>query len=145
MRSTIPGRARAMMPGGYATLVPEFAVGDLAASLHFWCNLLGFRIAYQRPEDDFVYLERHAAQVMVEVSSGAWQTGAWERPLGRGINFQILVDRLEPLIGALASANWPLFRTLHEAWYRVGDQQIGMRQFLVQDPDGYLVRFAQPL
>jgi hypothetical protein len=59
--------------GGFATLAPEFVVGHLAASLHFWCDLLGFRIAYQRPEDDFAYLERDGAQVMLEVSSGAWQ------------------------------------------------------------------------
>ena len=130
--------------GGFAALVPEFVVGDLAASLHFWCDLLGFRIAYRRSEDDFAYLERDGAQVMLEVSSGAWQTGVWERPLGRGINFQILVDRLEPLLDALASASWPLFRTPHEAWYRIRDQEVGMHQFLVQDPDGYLLRFAQP-
>lgn len=60
--------------GGFAALVPEFVVGDLAASLHFWCDVLGFRVAYQRPEDDFAYLERGGAQVMLEVSEGTWQT-----------------------------------------------------------------------
>jgi catechol 2,3-dioxygenase-like lactoylglutathione lyase family enzyme len=131
--------------GGFALLVPELVVGHLPTSLHFWCDVLGFRIAYQRPEHDFAYLERGGAQVMLEVSKGEWQTGRWERPLGRGINFQIMVDRLEPLLGALASASWPLFRAAHKVWYRIGDQERGQRQFLVQDPDGYLLRFAQPL
>jgi len=131
--------------GGFAPLIPEFAVGNLADSLHFWCDLLGFRIAYQRPEDGFAYLERGGAQVMIEVSRGDWRTGDWQRPLGRGVNFQIFVDHLEPLLDALARAKWPLFRAPHEAWYRIGDREWGQRQFLVQDPDGYLLRFALPL
>jgi catechol 2,3-dioxygenase-like lactoylglutathione lyase family enzyme len=128
----------------FAALVPEFVVGDLATSLCFWCDVLGFRVAYQRSEDNFAYLERGRAQVMLEVSGGNWQTGDWERPLGRGINFQILVESLQPLIDALAGAKWPLFHAPHDAWYRIGDQEGGLRQFLVQDPDGYLLRFAQP-
>jgi catechol 2,3-dioxygenase-like lactoylglutathione lyase family enzyme len=135
----------ALPEGGFAALVPELVVGELPASLRFWCDILGFRIAYQRPEDDFAYLERGQAQVMLEVSKGDWQTGGWERPLGRGINFQILVDSLEPLLDALAAASWPLFRAAHEAWYRIADQETGQRQFLVLDPDGYLLRFAQPI
>lgn len=131
--------------GSFAAPVPEFVVGDLATSLCFWCDVLGFRVAYQRSEDNFAYLERGRAQVMLEVSGGNWQTGDWERPLGRGINFQILVESLQPLIDALAGAKWPLFRAPHDAWYRIGDQEGGLRQFLVQDPDGYLLRFAQPL
>jgi hypothetical protein len=89
----------------FAALVPEFVVGDLATSLCFWCDVLGFRVAYQRSEDNFAYLERGRAQVMLEVSGGNWQTGDWERPLGRGINFQILVESLQPLIDALAGAS----------------------------------------
>lgn len=34
----------------FAALVPEFVVGDLATSLCFWCDVLGFRVAYQRSE-----------------------------------------------------------------------------------------------
>src|SRR5262245_49523855 len=43
--------------GGFAPLVPELDVFDLAASKHFWCDILGFQIAYQRAENGFVYLE----------------------------------------------------------------------------------------
>lgn len=111
----------------------------------FWCDLLGFQIAYQRPEDEFAYRQRGRAQVMLEVSKGNWQTDEWERPLGRGINFQIVVDSLEPLLDALAIARWPLFRDPHEAWYRIAGHEAGQRQFFVQDPDGYLLPFAQPL
>ncbi|MEO9168740.1 MAG: VOC family protein, partial [Aestuariivirga sp.] len=32
-----------------------------------------------------------------------------------------------------------------EKWYRAGDEEVGQRQFLVQDPDGYLLRLCQPI
>lgn len=34
---------------------------------------------------------------------------------------------------------------MEEVWYRAGTSETGVRQFLVQDPDGYLVRFSQGL
>jgi catechol 2,3-dioxygenase-like lactoylglutathione lyase family enzyme len=129
--------------GGFAALVPELTVLDLAASLQFWCAVLGFEVAYQRPENGFVYLERGGAQVMLELSHGTWETGPLVRPLGRGINLMIYVESLDPLLDALAAANWPLFRSPEEARYRMGDQEITQREFLVQDPDGYLLRFSQ--
>jgi catechol 2,3-dioxygenase-like lactoylglutathione lyase family enzyme len=131
--------------GGFATLVPELTVLDLVASLQFWCAVLGFEVAYQRPENGFVYLERGGAQVMLELSHGTWETGPLARPLGRGINLLIYVESLDPLLDALAAASWPLFRSPEEVRYRIGAQEITQRELLVQDPDGYLLRFAQVL
>jgi hypothetical protein len=34
---------------------------------------------------------------------------------------------------------------VEEKWYRVNDQETGNKQFLVQDPDGYLLRFFEDL
>jgi catechol 2,3-dioxygenase-like lactoylglutathione lyase family enzyme len=131
--------------GGFAPLVPELDVFDLARSKAFWCDVLGFQIAYQRPENGFVYIERQGSQVMLMQRNGIRETGNLERPLGRGINFQMFVDSVEPLLGALRKASWPLFGECHDAWYRIAGEERGNRQFLVQDPDGYLLRFAQDL
>ena len=132
--------------GGFAPLVPELDVFDLVASLHFWCDILGFRIAYERPESGFAFLERpEGAQVMLCQRNGNWETGPLERPLGRGINFFFKVGSIDPVLTALSAIGWPLFREPHDAWYRVDDHHDGNRQFLVQDPDGYLVRFAANL
>ena len=68
-----------------------------------------------------------------------------ERPLGRGINFQIHVDSIALVLTSLAAVGWPLFRSPEDAWYRVGDLETGVREFLVQDPDGYLLLFAEGL
>ncbi|WP_349628979.1 bleomycin resistance protein [Bradyrhizobium diazoefficiens] len=131
--------------GGFARLVPELDVYDLAHSKTFWCDILGFQIAYQRPENLFMYIELQGAQVMLNQRNGNWETGALERPLGRGINFQVFVDSVSPLLDALNRHNWALFRECHDAWYRIAGEERGNRQFLVQDPDGYLIRFAQDL
>ena len=45
----------------------------------------------------------------------------------------------------MAEAGWPIFVEPEEKWYRAGDVEIGVRQFLVQDPDGYLVRLQEEI
>jgi len=131
--------------GGFAALVPELDVEALDVSLDFWCGLLGFRIAYQRPEEGFAFMQREGAQVMLCRRNGNWDTAPLERPFGRGVNFQIKVESVAPLLSALAGRGWPLFRPLEDAWYRIVSEEAGNRQFLVQDPDGYLLRFTEDL
>lgn len=77
--------------------------------------------------------------------NGRWETAEMQRPFGRGINFQMVVDRIDPILRALEQAKWPLYEPANEAWYRAGDQEVGQREFLVQDPDGYLVRLVERL
>ncbi|ROQ40724.1 catechol 2,3-dioxygenase-like lactoylglutathione lyase family enzyme [Frondihabitans sp. PhB188] len=124
-------------------LVPELLVTDLDRSLRFWCDLFGFDIRYSRPAERFAYIALGSAHLMLEqIGVGRnWVTGALEAPLGRGINFQITVPDAGALAEALNRADVELFLEPETRWYRVGDEDAGVRQFLVQDPDGYLVRF----
>lgn len=131
--------------GGFNALVPELDVSDITASLRFWCDLLGFHVVYDRPAAGFAYLQREGAQVMLCQINGEWVTGSLERPFGRGINFQIEASDVTVIATALTAAEWPLFRPVRESWYRIGADEFGAREFLVQDPDGYLVRFSQPI
>jgi catechol 2,3-dioxygenase-like lactoylglutathione lyase family enzyme len=129
-------------------LVPELIVTDLHTSLHFWTTLVGFRIAYERPEEGFAYLDLDGAQIMLEQQSGVerqWLSDELTAPFGRGINLQIEVGCVDTVINRLQTAQWPLFLEREDAWYRVGDKEVGQRQFLVQDPDGYLVRLVENL
>ena len=129
-----------------AALVPELLVREVSASLQFYVDLLGFTVAYDRPEDGFAYLEREGAELMLERHDpSGWVTGAMEPPFGRGISFEIGVADIAALHHRVVEAGVALFRPLHDAWYRRGDVEVGNRQFLVQDPDGYLLRFAQDL
>jgi catechol 2,3-dioxygenase-like lactoylglutathione lyase family enzyme len=130
----------------WAALVPEMLVASLDRALGFYVGLCGFALRHARPEDGFAYLELGQAQIMLEeIGEGAWQTGPLDPPLGRGVNLQIEVEDLGPLEARLSDADWPLFLAPETAWYRDGAIEHGQRQLLVQDPDGYLLRFVQPL
>lgn len=40
----------------YNAVIPEFLVSNIELSRSFYCGLLGFRIEYQRPEENFLFL-----------------------------------------------------------------------------------------
>jgi catechol 2,3-dioxygenase-like lactoylglutathione lyase family enzyme len=128
-------------------LVPEFLVSDLDTSLVFWRDTCGFTVLYDRPEERFAYLTLGSAHLMLEeVGDGRhWITGPLEVPFGRGINFQISVPDAEGLATSMSAADIPFFLPLETIWYRVGDEETGVTQFIVADPDGYLVRFQSSL
>lgn len=131
---------------GWARLVCELLVEDLAVSRAFWEGVLGFAVAYQRPEQGFVYLERpDGGQVMLCQRSGNWETAALEYPYGRGVMLQVYVDDLQDILAALSRTSWPLYAGPREVWRRWGDREGGKREIVVQDPDGYLVMLAQDL
>jgi catechol 2,3-dioxygenase-like lactoylglutathione lyase family enzyme len=130
-------------------LVPELYCRDFARSFAFYCDVLGFTPAYQRPEHRFAYLDKDGAELMLEELTDdrdfTWRTGELEPPFGRGINFQIEVLDLDGLLQSLKRHGVALRREPWEKWYRADDLERGLRQFLVQDPDGYLLRFCQDL
>jgi catechol 2,3-dioxygenase-like lactoylglutathione lyase family enzyme len=129
-----------------ARLVPELNCSDLGASLSFYTGVLGFRVLFDRPEARFAYLEREGAELMLEEPSPeSWLTGEMTRPFGRGINFQIEVSDVAALRDAVRGAGVAAYREIEDAWYRADSAYTGHRQFLVQDPDGYLLRFFQSL
>lgn len=129
---------------GWARMVPELHVTDIAASLSFWSEMIGFDIAYRRTSEKFVYLERpEGAQVMLCQRNGRYETGSMQHPLGQGVMLQIYVDDIAPILAALSSGRWPLYQTPREVWRQVGANEDGQREFFAQDPDGYLLMIAQ--
>ena len=124
-------------------LVPELLVSDLDRSIEFWCGRCGFGIRYSRPDERFAYIALGSAHIMLEQVgvSRNWVTGPLERPLGQGVNFQITVPDSATLASKLRNADIELFIQPEMKWYDVGEEQAGVHQFLVPDPDGYLVRF----
>ena len=121
-------------------LIPELVVSNLNRSLNFYVKILGFKVEYSR--EKFVFLSFQGTQIMIS-ENDSWNTGKLEYPFGRGINFQIEVKNIEPIIKSLTANNHPLFRNTEENWYRKDKQLLGNREFLVQDVDGYLLRFFQ--
>ena len=129
-------------------LIPELDVSDLSRSLHFYLSVAGFELKYDRPEERFAMLELEGAFLMLEEATGPrrrFRTAPLEKPYGRGVNFQIQVSDVESLYRRLVFANAEVVIPLEEKWYRSGEQELGNRQFVVADPDGYLLRFFSDL
>jgi catechol 2,3-dioxygenase-like lactoylglutathione lyase family enzyme len=128
-----------------AKLVPEFLVSDDAASRDFYVRIIGFAVRYERPAEKFSYLDLGGAELMIEQETDFVPTAPHPRPYGRGASLQIQVEDLGAILTRLQQAGIPLFRAVEEAWYRADDRYVGNRQFLVQDPDGFLLRFFEDL
>ena len=56
-----------------------------------------------------------------------WLTAALERPFGRGMNLQIDVAAVLPVIQRLDAAAYPLFKASKDVWYRAGEVEVGQR------------------
>lgn len=130
-----------------AALVPEFAIRDWRASLAFYRDTLGFEVRYLRSEEGFAYLALGEAELMLDqigLGRDIDPVLSTDR-LGRGLNVQIRVAAVAPLIAALERGGHPLHLPLEERWYRRDHEEVGHRQFVVADPDGYLLRFYEAL
>ena len=129
-------------------MVPELDVSDLSTSLAFYVGEVGFAVAYERAAEGFAYLTLGDAHLMLETAEGEgrrFRTAPLERPFGRGINLQIRVEGVADLHDRLVARGRPILIPLEERWYARNDTEIGHRQFVVADPDGYLLRFYEPL
>jgi catechol 2,3-dioxygenase-like lactoylglutathione lyase family enzyme len=127
-------------------LVPELGVSDLAVSLRFY-QALGFEMLYGRQDEGFAYLRLGEAELMLDQNGIGRSfdpgTGPLHRPFGRGMNLQIRVPDIAPLLQVLNGQQ--LYLPPEDRWYRRDDEEVGNRQFVVADPDGYLLRFFQDL
>ena len=129
-------------------MIPEFDVFNLDEPLHFYVDLIGFKVVYDRPEDKFAFLELEDVQFMVQEidkENLKWDTGELKYPLGVGINFQIDVKNIDEIYNRLKEDNYKIFVEMEDHYYRKDDEMLGEREFLVQDPNGFVLRFAQDI
>ena len=124
----------------FNSLIPELSVTDINKSKEFYLSL-GFIIKYERPENNFCFLELEENQIMIEQINDNWNTGQLEYPFGRGINISMSVSNVEELYTKVKANNITLFKELEIHTYRVDDKDYEDKEFLIQDPDGYLLRF----
>ncbi|MBU3174045.1 bleomycin resistance protein [Clostridium estertheticum] len=126
-------------------LIPELSVSDINRSLNFYLNILFFKLEYQRKTDKFALISLNDSQIMIEEINGFWESGILEYPFGRGINFQISVENIDELYENIKKQNYKIKIEMQENWYKANNILIGQKEFLIMDPDGYLLRFAQSL
>ncbi len=127
----------------FNSLIPELTVSDIEQTKHFYIDILQFKIEYERPENQFIFLSLEENQLMFEQENGNWSVGALEYPYGRGVNFEMTVSSVEAIYSRILEAGIKPFREMKVNCYRSSDTNIVQKEFLVQDPDGYLLRFTE--
>ena len=125
---------------------PELSVTNLEKSLNFY-KTIGFKIEYERPENKFAFISLDEIQFMLQeiADDDKWDVAPLSYPFGNGINFQLEVENLDEIYSNLKNNNYKITFDQEENWYRQGDKLLGNKEFLVQDPDGYLIRISQDL
>lgn len=131
-------------PPVWANLMAEMMVDDYPTSLAFWTGPMGFDVAFTRPAQKLACLTRaEGAQIMIYQRDGDWETGPMQPPFGRGMVMQVYVADVDALALAMIAAGVAFYVAPREKWRDWGDRMGGQREFLVQDPDGYLVMVVQ--
>lgn len=127
-------------------IIPELSVTNLEKSLKFY-NTAGFKVEYDRPENKFAFISLGEIQFMLQELSNneKLNVGSLKYPFGNGINFQLEVDNLDEIYNNLKNSNYKITFDIEENWYRQDNKLLGNKEFLIQDPDGYLLRFFEDL
>jgi len=143
-----------------AALVPELDVTDLDESLRFYVDVVGFGVVFERDAERFAYLAREDAELMLPEAAGPgrrFRTAPLKRPFGRGVNLQIAVGDVDAVSASVLRGGLEPILPIEERWYEVevvrvsgrwdmaGPMRTGNRQFVVADPDGYLLRIITGL
>lgn len=124
----------------FNSLIPELSVTDIEKSKGFYLNL-GFKVMYEKKEDKFCFLYLEDNQIMIEEINNNWNVGEMKYPFGNGINISMTVSDIDSFYENIISKKFVLFRKIKTSKYRVDDIIYEDKEFLLQDPDGYLLRF----
>ncbi len=125
------------------TVKPNLTVADMARSLAFYRDVLGFVPVARIPEENPIFAIMAAGDVEVHLDTreslrqfGMDQPDLDGERRGTGVNLYFGVDDVDGLYQAVrAGGVAPVFD--------IRTMPYGVRQFTLADPDGYLLTFAQ--
>ncbi len=123
--------------------IPELSVTNLENSLNFY-KIAGFKVEYDRPKNKFAFISLGEIQFMLQeiANNDKWNVAPLSYPFGNGINFQLEVENLDEIYNSFKNSNYKITFDIEENWYRQDNKLLGNKEFLIQDPDGYLLRFS---
>ena len=127
-------------------LVPELYCENIEVTKKFYIEVFGFAIKYERPKEQFICFTLDGVDIMAEGINGIgrrWLTDKMEKPFGRGVNFQwdvFEIDNLYVRVKEIVPDS--IYLKMETREYQCADRIAVQKQFIVQDPDGYLFRFC---
>lgn len=123
---------------GPQNVAAGFTVNDAAASIKWYCDVLGFSLE-EKWEKDGVFLGgsvTHGA-VTVNIGQDDWKLGR-DRHKGQGVRLYITTgDDIDAYAKAITSRGATLDHEPKDDW--------GYRAFSLSDPDGYKITFMRAL
>lgn len=123
--------------------IPELSVFDINKLKNFYLNVLGAKIEYERQEDKFVFLSLEENQLMLEeIHDNGWNIGELTYPLGQGINISLEIKNVDSIYQRVKEHNITLYRDMKISHYTGANEIIKQKEFLLQDPNGYLLRLT---
>ena len=126
-------------------LVPitvELFVPDVEAGVRFYTDSLGFEL--MRMERGNLGGEERATFAVVKLGAAALLIahesleGSLAMPPGGGIHIRIVVDDVDAVYARAKERGVPIA-------LEIGDRGYGLRDFILQDPHGFHLRFASPV
>ena len=123
-------------------MIPELSVFDILQTKKYYKELECEK-EYERQKEKFIFMSFQDSQFMFEqIHDDGWNTGELSYPLGRGINFSIAVEDVEELYKLVKTLNFEIYKELTRNKYQVNGTEETQIEFLIQDPNGYLLRFT---
>jgi uncharacterized glyoxalase superfamily protein PhnB len=128
------------MPSPFSKLTPNLLVANVERSLGFYVDVLGFGRGFTVPEQSpFVFASVTSGAVEIFFNDAATAIKEYPafagKPIGATGTMYIEVDGVDALHERLKSAA--------KVTMPLTTQFYGMREFAIEDPDGYLITFAQ--
>ena len=127
-------------------VVPSLIASDIDRSTAFYRDVLGFSVVTTVPDQPpfvFVWLRRDEVSVFLSVSSAVAEDlpALAARPLGGTAALFVTLDASDP--GAGVDGLFAAISNTCRVVMPLKTQFYGMREFAVEDPDGYVLVFAQ--
>jgi lactoylglutathione lyase len=117
------------------TLRCEIFPDDIDVTADFYQRVLGFQLAADRRDEVPPYGELRRGAVRIGAVEHALPEARAARRPPAGLELVLEVDDVDAERDQVVAAGWPLDADL-------GDQDWGLRDFRILDPDGYYLRIT---
>lgn len=127
-------------------VVPNLVVSDITRSSEFYRDVLGFCVVATVPEQGplvFVWLQRDDVSVFLNSAASVSEDlpAVAARPVGGTATLFVTLDAADVEQGV--DGLFEIVAKRSRVVMPLKDQFYGMREFAIEDPDGYVLIFAQ--
>jgi catechol 2,3-dioxygenase-like lactoylglutathione lyase family enzyme len=128
------------MPHELKKLTPNLIVSDVERSIHFYRDVLGFTVTATVPEASpyvFAIVQSGAVEIFLNAPGPAVEEypAFKDKPIGGTLTLFIEVAPIQQAYDSLKDRVKVVMPIEHK-WY-------GVTEFAFEDPDGYLITFAE--